>query len=162
MLKKLSLNVDSLVSLVWKTRKKLAFYSLLLIFLIIMFFSDLFYSLSEIVIININKLAIIDSLAETMCEYEPIGNKDYSFITVNGGDICGERKTDAIVDVGFGDRAYYAFTNSYGQLVEIIADEIILQDENNEAVLDSGSYYFERANVCGTESEYLDKGHVIM
>lgn len=34
----------------------------------------------------------------------------------------------------FGDRQYWAFTNAHGQLVRVIADEIILQDDSSEPV----------------------------
>ena len=32
-------------------------------------------------------------------------------------------------DIGFGDREYWAFTNEHGQLVRVVAAEIILQDD---------------------------------
>jgi len=53
----------------------------------------------------------------------------YRMIKVDGGDLSGHREPNVVVDIGFGDRQYWAFTNEYGQLVRVIADEIILQDE---------------------------------
>jgi hypothetical protein len=66
-----------------------------------------------------------------------------------------------VVDIGFGDREYYAFTNEYGQLVKVTAEKIILQDDDNEPVLSTGRYYSDEAKVPGVESSTLDEGHVI-
>jgi hypothetical protein len=85
----------------------------------------------------------------------------YKLIEVDGGDLSGFREPNVVVDVGYGDREYWAFTNEYGQLVRVIADEIILQDERNEPVLSSGRYYSDEAKVPGVESDVLDEGHVI-
>ncbi len=85
----------------------------------------------------------------------------YTWIEVDGGDLSGQRLPNVVVDVGFGDRAYYAFTNEYGQLVKVTAKEIILQDDEHEPVLSSGRYYPDEAKVPGTESPTLDEGHVI-
>lgn len=82
-------------------------------------------------------------------------------IEVDGGDLSGHREANVVVDIGFGDREYYAFTNEYGQLVKVTAKEIILQDDSTEPVLDSGRYYPDEAKVPGTESPTLDEGHVI-
>ncbi|MDW5299619.1 MAG: DNA/RNA non-specific endonuclease [Sedimentibacter sp.] len=84
----------------------------------------------------------------------------YKIIEVDGGNLSGYRELSVAVDVGFGDRKYWAFTNEYGQLVRVIAKEIILQDEYNEPVTD-GRYYEDEAKVPGTESDTLDEGHVI-
>jgi hypothetical protein len=92
-------------------------------------------------------------------------NKDlfseYKRIEVDGGDLSGYREPNVVVDIGFGDREYWAFTNEYGQLVRVIADEIILQDDRNEPVLSSGRYYSDEAKVPGVESPVLDEGHII-
>ena len=85
----------------------------------------------------------------------------YRLIEADGGDLSGRRESNVVVDIGFGNREYYAFTNEFGQLVKVIADEIILQDEENELVLESGRYYPDEAKVPGTESPDLDEGHVI-
>ena len=75
--------------------------------------------------------------------------------------MSGYRESNVVVDIGFGDREYWAFTNEYGQLVRVIADEIIIQDDNNESVISSGRYYSDEAKVPGVESDVLDEGHVI-
>ena len=85
----------------------------------------------------------------------------YKLIEVDGGDLSGYREPNVVVDIGFGDREYWAFTNEYGQLVRVIADEIILQDDSNEPVLSSGRYYSDEAKVPGVESDVLDEGHII-
>ena len=85
----------------------------------------------------------------------------YKRIEVDGGDLSGYREPNVVVDIGFGDREYWAFTNEYGQLVRVIADKIILQDDRNEPVLSSGRYYADEAKVPGVESKFLDEGHVI-
>ena len=85
----------------------------------------------------------------------------YKLIEVDGGNLSGYREPYVVVDIGYGNREYWAFTNEYGQLVRVIADEIILQDDNNEAVLSSGRYYSDEAKVPGVESDVLDEGHII-
>jgi hypothetical protein len=85
----------------------------------------------------------------------------YELIEVDGGDLSGYREPNVVVDIGYGDREYWAFTNEYGQLVRVIADEIILQDDRNEPVLSSGRYYVDEAKVPGVVSDVLDEGHII-
>ncbi len=85
----------------------------------------------------------------------------YKHIEVDGGDLSGYREPNVVVDIGFGDREYWAFTNEHGQLVRVLADKVILQDDNNEPVLSSGRYYPDEAKVPGVESPNLDEGHVI-
>lgn len=85
----------------------------------------------------------------------------YKLIEVDGGDLSGYREPNVVVDIGYGNRKYWAFTNEYGQLVRVIAEEIILQDDSNEPVTSSGRYYSDEAKVPGVESDVLDEGHVI-
>lgn len=85
----------------------------------------------------------------------------YTLIVVDGGDMSGSRKPNVRVDVGYGDREYWAFTNEYGQLIRVEAKNITLQNPNTEHVLSSGRYYSDEAKVPGTESQELDEGHVI-
>ena len=80
---------------------------------------------------------------------------------VDGGDLSGIRKANVKVDIGYGDREYYGYTNQYGQLVKVTAKKIILQDDAREKVNSQGRYYNDEANVPGVESAVLDKGHVI-
>ena len=87
--------------------------------------------------------------------------KGYELIEVDGGDLSGHREPNVVVDIGFGDRHYYAFTNEAGQLVRVIADEIVLQDDRTEPVTSSGRYYADEAKVPGVERADLDEGHII-
>ena len=89
-----------------------------------------------------------------------LGNT-YNIIEVEGGNLSGSRQANVAVDIGFGDREYWGLTNKYGQLVYVLANEIILQDPNIEPVLSSGRYYSDEAKVPGTERTDLDEGHVI-
>lgn len=85
----------------------------------------------------------------------------YKTITVDGSDMSGYREPNVRVDIGFGEREYWGFTNENGQLVRVIADEIILQDDATESVTSDGRYYSDEAKVPGVESSTLDEGHVI-
>ena len=85
----------------------------------------------------------------------------YRLIEVDGGNLSGYREPNVVVDIGFGDRKYYAFTNEYGQLVKVIAKEIILQS-TSEPLKSNGRYYLDEAKVPGTESTDLDEGHIIL
>lgn len=85
----------------------------------------------------------------------------YKILEVDGGNLSGYREPNVAVDIGFGNREYWAFTNEYGQLVSVVADKIILQDDNTEPVNSSGRYYNDEAKVPGTEQKDLDEGHVI-
>ncbi len=90
---------------------------------------------------------------------EVFENKE--IIEVYGGDTSGYRESNVAVDIGYGNREYWGFTNDYGQLILVIAKEIIPQDDYTEAVLSTGRYYPEEAFVDGVESKKLDQGHVI-
>lgn len=92
--------------------------------------------------------------------YEYSG-KAYEIIEVDGGNLSGDRQPNVAVDIGFGDREYWALTNEYGQLVYVIADKIILQDDDTEPVNSDGRYYDDEAKVPGVEHPDLDEGHVI-
>ncbi|MDE0562161.1 DNA/RNA non-specific endonuclease [Exiguobacterium sp. B2(2022)] len=85
----------------------------------------------------------------------------YTQIEVDGGDQAGRREANVVVDIGFGDREYWAFTNEHGQLIRVIADEITLQDDETEDVNSSGRYYSDEAKVPGVEDPNLDEGHII-
>ena len=87
--------------------------------------------------------------------------KGYKKIEVAGGDTSGTRQANAVVNIGFGSREYWGFTNEHGQLVKVVAKEIILQDDENEPVTEDGRYYPDEAKVPGVEYDDLDEGHVI-
>ena len=101
----------------------------------------------------------------TGCNFPALENESafagYQRIEVDGGDQSGQREPNVVVDIGFGDRQYYAFTNEYGQLIKVTAAKIILQDDAKEPVLATGRYYPDEAKVPGVESLTLDEGHVI-
>ncbi len=99
-----------------------------------------------------------DSSSKLTYEY---AGKSYKIIEVDGGDLSGIRQSNVAVDIGFGDREYWALTNEYGQLVYVIADKIILQDDSSEPVNSDGRYYNDEAKVPGVEHKDLDEGHVI-
>lgn len=101
------------------------------------------------------------AIEETPPETHDDQFEGYQLIEVEGGDLSGDRESNVVVDIGFGDREYWAFTNEHGQLVRVVADEIILQDDSNEPVLSSGRYFSDEAKVPGVESDVLDEGHVI-
>ena len=84
----------------------------------------------------------------------------YKKLTVDGGNISGLREPNAVVDIGYGNREYWGFTNEHGQLVKVIAKEIIPQN-TNELKNGQDRYYSDEAKVPGTERGDLDEGHVI-
>lgn len=98
---------------------------------------------------------------ETSTESKDQLYKGYKLIEVDGGDLSGHREPNVVVDIGFGDREYWSFTNEHGQVVRVIADEIVLQDDRIEPVTSSGRYYADEAKVPGVERADLDEGHII-
>ena len=103
---------------------------------------------------------------EPVKEESSVVNEDtlfdgYRLIEVDGGNLSGHREPNVVVDIGFGNREYWAFTNEHGQLVKVVAKEIILQDEENEPVTSKGRYYRDEAKVPGVERPDLDEGHII-
>jgi hypothetical protein len=107
------------------------------------------------------KTASVPAAEETSTQPNNEQFSGYKIIEVDGGDVSGYRESKVVVDIGYGDREYWAFTNEYGQLVRVIADEIILQDDSTEPVSSSGRYYSDEAKVPGVESDVLDEGHII-
>ena len=90
-----------------------------------------------------------------------MGLENNTIIDIYGGDLNGYREHNVVVDIGYGDREYWGYTNEYGQLVLVVAAEIILQDDTTEEVTSEGRYYPDEAKVPGTEAADLDEGHVI-
>lgn len=90
-----------------------------------------------------------------------LGLQNNKLIQVAGGDLNPHRESNVRVNIGFGDREYWAFTNEHGQLTHVIAKEIVVQDDNVESVNSNGRYYSQMASVPGTESKEYDRGHVI-
>ena len=86
---------------------------------------------------------------------------NHKLIEVDGGDTSGYRQANVVVDIGFGDREYWAYTNEHGQLVRVTAKEIILQNDSTEPVKD-GRYYSKMADVPGVGAKNgYDRGHII-
>ncbi|MBE5977893.1 MAG: hypothetical protein E7249_02000 [Paenibacillaceae bacterium] len=110
---------------------------------------------------NTNSYAKSDFAVTTRDESIEYNGVTYKRIQVDGGDLSGSRQPNVAVDVGYGDRTYWALTNEHSQLVYVIADKITLQDENTEQVTSEGRYYSDEAKVPGTERSDLDEGHVI-
>ncbi|ANU27042.1 DNA/RNA non-specific endonuclease [Planococcus versutus] len=98
---------------------------------------------------------------ETPTEAVPDLFAGYELLEVDGGDLSGHREANVVVDIGFGDRDYWAFTNEHGQLVRVVADKVVVQDDSTEPVLATGRYYSDEAKVPGVESDVLDEGHVL-
>lgn len=92
-------------------------------------------------------------------------NKDmfngYKIVDVNYCSLSGSRQANVAVDIGYGDREYWAFTNEHGQLVKVVAKKIVPQNDNTEDVNSSGRYCGDEAKVAGVEASDLDEGHVI-
>lgn len=85
----------------------------------------------------------------------------YKLIEVDGGNTSGTRQSNVVVDIGFGDREYWAYTNEYGQLVRVTAKNVILQNDSKEPVK-NGRYYSRMAEVSGVGKQYgNDRGHVL-
>ena len=110
---------------------------------------------------NTNRTVVIgDGYVKPIAPQET-GLDANKLIQVDGGNLSGHREPNVKVNVGFGNREYWAYTNEHGQLVKVSAKQIILQDEINEPVKSNGRYYYDEAKVPGTESPDLDEGHVI-
>ena len=86
--------------------------------------------------------------------------KGYKKIEVNSCNLSGHREPNVVVDIGYGDREYWAFTNQYGQLVKVTAKKIELQHDGEE-ITSNGRYCRDEAKVSGVESKDLDEGHII-
>lgn len=89
----------------------------------------------------------------------------YTLTQVDGGNLSGYREANVVVNIGFNDgpieREYYSYTNEHGQVIKVIAKEVILQNESVEPLKASGRYYHDEAKVPGVESSVLDEGHVL-
>lgn len=85
----------------------------------------------------------------------------YKIVDVNYCSLSGSRQANVAVDIGYGDREYWAFTNEHGQLVKVVAKKIIPQNDDTEDVNSNGRYCNDEAKVPGVEASDLDEGHVI-
>lgn len=73
-----------------------------------------------------------------------------SFLQVSTCNYNVTRAPNVKVNIGVGDRKYYAYTNQYSQLVFITADQIEIQNESSEAVGSNGQYCDGPAAIEGT------------
>lgn len=98
--------------------------------------------------------------------------KGYQTKTASICDMGRTRERNVVVDIGvdsdYAKRDYYAYTNDYGQLVQVDAAQIIRQNETYEDVVWGRSgigkelrYCKSEAQVPGSEPAKYDKGHVI-
>lgn len=102
-----------------------------------------------------------DEVNATSSELGVADTSKHRLIKVDGGDTSGYRQANVVVDIGFGSREYWAYTNEHGQLVRVTAKEIILQNDSTEPVKD-GRYYSKMADVPGVGAKNgYDRGHVI-
>lgn len=97
------------------------------------------------------------SVSNTPIPTAYINNK---IIDVESCNLSGDRQANVKVDIGYGPREYYAYTNEQAQLVYVQANEIILQSDD-ELAEGKKRYCNDEAKVPGTESKTLDEGHVI-
>lgn len=86
--------------------------------------------------------------------------RDNKVIVVDPCNMSGKRQANVKVDIGYGERAYFAFTNEYEQLVRVQAEEVTLQ-KDDEHLTEKGRYCTDEARVPGTQRAELDQGHVI-
>lgn len=88
----------------------------------------------------------------------------YTVVSADSCSLSGGRVANAKVDIGYdsdyANREYWAYTNSYGQLVYVEAAEIIVQNDQLENGGDN-RYCNDEAKVPGVEQADLDEGHVI-
>lgn len=118
-----------------------------------------------------NDVSTIPVDANTTIEDNPVntvflGDQAYNFSDYNEIDyidctLDGFRSPNSYMDIGYGDRNYYGFTNEHSQLVYVYAENIVLQDDSSEKVNSDGRYCSSMAQVPGVESSNYDRGHVI-
>ena len=97
------------------------------VFTIILLSLFVFAACSAPPVENTEKVVIEDSISahEEVQISDPF--EGYRLIEVDGDDQSGHREANVVVNVGFGDREYWAYTNEHGQLIKVTAAEIILQ-----------------------------------
>lgn len=101
-------------------------------------------------------------------EIVPIEQSDFADnkeVSAKTCSLSGRRIANAKVDIGYDSdyakRDYWAYTNEAGQLVRVSAPEIIIQNDQVEAVKSNDRYCNDEAKVKGVEESDLDEGHVI-
>lgn len=77
---------------------------------------------AETQIVENNETFGVNSSSGQVLSSEGFNRDEYHIIEVDGGDLSGLREANVKVDIGFGDRVYWAYTNDYGQLIRVEAD----------------------------------------
>src|SRR5699024_11361490 len=103
--------------------------------------------------------SLLSSFDNSAVDTDPVIIDGKNVYTVDACDLSGNRFPHAQVDVGYGDREYWGYTNAYGQLVGVYADEIILQTKYEEN--SRGRYCHDEAKVPGVESPDMYSGNII-
>lgn len=110
------------------------------------------------IVISIFMIVMLSGCAPTHTnENTYINNRE---ITIGACDLSGKREKNVKVDIGYGDRKYYGYTNGNGQLVFVEAKVLKLQ-YTNELKRGEKRYCTDEAFVKGVESREYDQGHVI-
>lgn len=86
--------------------------------------------------------------------------KTNSVIYVDSCDLSGNRQPNVKVNIGYGSRVYYGYTNEYSQLAYVQADSLQLQNSSTENLTSYGRYCDSQANVNGASGNY-NRGHAI-
>ncbi len=134
----------------FKYRTKKGLKILILLFLVITFINN--FSL-DFLVSNVNNNETVN------IEDKKNDDKEYKEIKIDPCDLSGKRKANVKVDIGFGDREYYSYTNKYAQVIKVEANELVLQKPEEEN--SNKRYCSDEAKVKGTEKEKYDEGHII-
>ncbi len=86
--------------------------------------------------------------------------KSNSEIYIDSCDLSSSRQPNAKVNIGYGSRVYYGYTNEYSQLAYVQADSLQLQNSSTEDLTPDGRYCEAQANVDGVNESY-NRGHAI-
>ncbi|MGL5550430.1 MAG: DNA/RNA non-specific endonuclease [Culicoidibacterales bacterium] len=115
-----------------------------------------------ILVVILGSLGLLDEfLPTTALPIDvPAAYAQNQVIDVASCSLSGKREANVVVDIGFGDREYYAYTNEAAQLVYVQAAEVTLQTDD-ELAEGKTRYCNDEAKVPGTEAKDLDEGHVL-
>lgn len=104
-------------------------------------------------------------------EYDRINHISYikvrknKFLHIESCDMNPIRKANVRVDVGYGNRIAWAYTDQYARVVRLETKEITLQKKEEGLVYPNntlnGRYCPKQAQVPGTAGAYYDAGHVL-
>lgn len=97
-------------------------------------------------------------IADSVITTDPPALMANQLLTVSACDLEGSRVANAKVDIGYGDRQYFGYTNQYGQLAYVTAASIIPQYKSEEQA--NNRYCDGQANVDQAYDPY-NRGHAI-